>query len=197
MQKQKQVDEAVVLAKSLFVTTIVGQLRFVLASLKEYNKQISTLLSNFSDSDRFRSLPLVDTILAGKLLVFIGTDRERFSSAFQLQSYFGTAKNNAVSLPLSVAKGRSRPLSFACLRLSAPYTKSSGKHRGVHFRLSCNKTMRTALTQMAFASLRKSALKRAIMFANVTKERRCIIAISSMTLLKVIFAIWQNKTMTK
>jgi len=173
MQKQKQVDEAVVLAKSLFVTTIVGQLRFVLASLKEYNKQISTLLSNFSDSDRFRSLPLVDTILAGKLLVFIGTDRERFSSAFQLQSYFGTAKNNAVR--------RSRPLSFACLRLSAPYTKSSGKHRGVHFRLSCNKTMRTALTQMAFASLRKSALKRAIMLANVTKERRCIIAMSSMT----------------
>ena len=127
--KPQKVDEAVVLAKSLFVTTIVGQLRFVLASLKEYNNQISTLLSNFSDGDRFRSLPGVDTILAGKLLVFIGTDRERFSSALELQSYLGTA----------------------------PYTKSSGKHRGVHFRLGCNKTMRTALTQMAFASLRKSA----------------------------------------
>ena len=136
--KPQEVDEAVVVAKSLFVNTIVGQLLYVVASLKEYDKQISTLLSNFSDSDRFRSLPLVDTILAGKLLVFIGTDRERFSSALELQSYFGTA----------------------------PYTNSSGQYRGVqettddfvlpHFRLGCNKTMRTALTQMAFASLRNS-----------------------------------------
>ena len=63
--KPQEVDEAVVVAKSLFVNTIVGQLLYVVASLKEYDKQISTLLSNFSDSDRFRSLPLVDTILAG------------------------------------------------------------------------------------------------------------------------------------
>jgi len=38
-EKPQSVDEAVVKAKSLFVTTIVGQLTYVVASLKEYNKQ--------------------------------------------------------------------------------------------------------------------------------------------------------------
>jgi len=106
----------------------VGQLTTVVASLKEYDKQIAILLSSFSDGDRFRSLPGVDVILAAKLLVSIGTDRERFSNACELQSFFGTA----------------------------PYTKASGQYRGVHFRFACNKTMRTALEQMALASIRGS-----------------------------------------
>ena len=165
--KPQKVDEAVVSAKSLFVTTIVGQLKYVVTSLKEYNNQISTLLSNFSDGDRFRSLPGVDTILAGKLLVFIGTDRERFSSALELQSYFGTA----------------------------PYTKSSGQYRGVHFRFGCNKTMRTALTQMAFASLRNSAWAKSY-YARKRKEGKKVyhaLRCLANSWLKVIFAIWKNQ----
>ena len=123
------VDEAVVCAKSLFVTTIVGQLTIVVASLKEYNTKIETLLKTFSDGERFRSLPGVDVIISAKLLVSIGTDRERFSNANQLQSFFGTV----------------------------PYTKGSGQYRSVHFRFACNKTMRAAIEQMAMASLRCSA----------------------------------------
>jgi len=38
-EKLQSVDEAVVKAKSLFVTTIVGQLKYVVASLKEYDNQ--------------------------------------------------------------------------------------------------------------------------------------------------------------
>jgi transposase len=136
--------------------------------LKEYNDQISTLLENFSDSDRFRSLPGVDTILAGKLLVFIGKDRERFSSALELQSYFGTA----------------------------PYTKSSGQHRGVHFRFGCNKTMRTALTQMALASLKSSDWAKSY-YARKRKEGKKVyhaLRCLANNWLKVIFAMWKNST---
>ena len=99
-------------AKSLFVTTIVGQLKFVVASLKEYNKQIKTLLNSF-DLKKV-NLPGVDVILAAKLLVSIGTSRERYASANELQSFFGTA----------------------------PYTKGSGQYRSVHFRFACHKGMR-------------------------------------------------------
>lgn len=165
--KPQKVDAAVVSAKSLFVTTIVGQLKYVVGSLKEYNNQISTLLSNFSDSDRFRSLPGVDAILAGKLLVFIGTNRERFSSALELQSYFGTV----------------------------PYTKSSGQYRGVHFRFGCHKTMRTALTQMAFASLRNSAWAKSY-YARKRKEGKKVyhaLRCLANSWLKVIFAIWKKQ----
>jgi len=127
--KSIKVDEAMVLAKSLFVTTIVGQLTIVVASLKEYNTTIATILLSTDDGDRFRSLPGVDVILAAKLLVSIGTDRERFAKASELQTFFGTA----------------------------PYTKGSGQYRSVHFRLACHKGMRAALEQMALASLRCSA----------------------------------------
>jgi transposase len=163
-----EVDEAVVMAKSLFVTTIVGQLKAVVASLKEYNRQIGTLLNKFSDGDIFRSLPGVDVILAAKLLVSIGADRERFSSANELQSFFGTA----------------------------PYTKGSGQYRSVHFRFACNKGMRAALEQMALASLRCSAWAKSY-FARKRKEGkkayhalRCLANLW----LKVIFAIWKNHT---
>jgi len=121
-------DEPVVKAKSLFVTTIVRQLKIVVRSLTEYNQQIETLLNKFDDGNRFRSLPGVDIILAAKLLVAFFPARERFASACELQTFFGTA----------------------------PYTKGSGQYRSVHFRLACHKGMRAACKQMAIASLRSS-----------------------------------------
>ncbi len=163
-----EVDDAVVKAKSLFVTTIVEQLKTVVTSLKEYQKQIETLLNQFDDSDRFRSLPGVDVILASKLLVSIGTDRERFSSANELQSFFGTV----------------------------PYTKVSGQHRGVHFRFACNKTMRTALTQMAVASLKNSDWAKSY-YARKRKEGKKVyhaLRCLANNWLKVIFAMWKNNT---
>jgi len=89
-QKPIIVDDAVVKAKSLFVQTIVQQMKVVVTSLKEYNKQIETLLLSNDDGFLFRTLPGVDVILAAKLLVSIGTDRNRFSNANELQSFFGT-----------------------------------------------------------------------------------------------------------
>ncbi|MHC4534845.1 MAG: IS110 family RNA-guided transposase [Planctomycetota bacterium] len=165
--KPQKVDEAVVIAKSLFVATIVGQLRLLVASLAEYNDSISTLLNTFSDGDRFRSLPGVDYILGAKLLVAIGVDRKRFSKANELQSFWGTA----------------------------PYTKSSGQYRSVHFRVACNKGMRTALEQMALASIRCSNWAKSYYQRKRQEGKRVHHALRCLAncWLKVIFAIWQNK----
>ena len=173
------VDEAVVAAKSLLTKTIVSQLRQITSALKEYHKRIKELLLEFSDGTLFRSLPGVDVILASKLLVAIGTDRERFSSANELQSYFGTA----------------------------PYTKSSGQYRGVHFRFACHKGMRAALGQMAFASLRNSAWAKSYYNRKRKEGKKVYHALRCLanSWLKVnyrfasplryeIFAIWKNET---
>jgi transposase len=164
--KPIEIDEAVVLDKSLLVTTIVRQLKIVVASLKEYNQKIETLLDIFDDSDRFRSLPGVDYILAAKLLVSIGTDRDRFANANELQSFFGTA----------------------------PYTKSSGKHRSVHFRFACHKGMRVALEQMALASLRSSSWAKSYYNRKRKEGKKVYHALRCLanSWLKVIFAIWKN-----
>ncbi|MBC8458708.1 MAG: IS110 family transposase [Deltaproteobacteria bacterium] len=186
-RKPIAVDEAVVNAKTLLTQTIVSQLKLITAALKEYDKRIKELLTEFSDGALFRSLPIaglcllisprVDVILASKLLVAIGTDRERFSSANELQSYFGTA----------------------------PYTKSSGKYRAVHFRFACHKGMRAALGQMAFASLRRSAWAKSYYNRKRNEGKKVYHAIAGLWLLisprrclanswlKVIFAIWKQE----
>jgi hypothetical protein len=180
-----KIDDAVVKAKSLFVTTIVGQLSVVITSLAEYQKQIEILLRTFDDGFLFRSLPGVDVILAAKLLISIGTDRERFSKASELQSFFGTA----------------------------PYTKGSGQYRCVHFRLvcalcspdiqletaltstrhkACHKGMRAACKHLALASLRSSAWAKSY-FARKRKEgKRAHHALRCLAnlWLKVIFAMF-------
>ena len=162
------VDEAVMSAKSLLTQSIVAQLVPVMATLDIYHKRIKALLGQFADDTHFQSLPGVDIILAAKLLVAIGTDRARFQNANELQSLFGTA----------------------------PYTKKSGQYESVHFRFACHKGMRTAVHQMAFASLRTSAWAKQY-FAKKRKEGkkahhalRCLANLW----LKVIFAIWKTQT---
>ena len=169
-RKPIAVDEAVVNAKTLLTQTIVSQLKLITAALKEYDKRIKELLTEFSDGALFRSLPIaglcllisprVDVILASKLLVAIGTDRERFSSANELQSYFGTA----------------------------PYTKSSGQYRGVHFRFACHKGMQKATDawrirwaygeplwgKWLWPLLRIVPGQKAIITVNVKRAKKCI-----------------------
>ena len=157
--------------------TIVSQLKLITGALREYDKQIRELLTAFSDGTIFRSLPGVDVILASKLLAAkgssiplhrpIGTDRDRFSSANQLQSYFGTA----------------------------PYTKSSGQYRAVHFRFACHKGMRAALGQMALASLKKSTWAKSYYSRKRKEGKKVYHALRCLanSWLKVIFAIWKQE----
>lgn len=163
------VDAEVIVAKSLFCQTRVSQLVSLMAALKVYEEQIERTLGHFDDFDRFKSLPGVDVILSAKLLVAIITPRQRFASANELQSLFGTA----------------------------PYTKSSGQNRSVPERKACHKRMRTTLHQIALCSLRASDWAKAY-FAKKRKEGkggahalRCLANLW----LKVIFAIWKKKTL--
>lgn len=162
------ISDAVIKAKSFFTQTIVAQMKVVVTNLKGYQHQIETLLNSFPDGDRFRSLPGVDIILAAKLLGSIGIDRERFSTANELQSLYGTA----------------------------PYTKGSGQYRSVHFRLACDKGMRTALEQMALASLRCSTWAKSYFTKKRKEGKKAYHALRCLAnlWLKVIFAVWKTKT---
>jgi transposase len=162
------IDAAVASAKALFTSTMVSLLQSLKTALAVYQEQIDALFKGFDDSACFLSLPGVDVILGAKLLVGIGTDRQRFANAKELQAFFGTA----------------------------PYTKRSGQYRSVRFRFACHKGMRTALYQMAFASLGNSQWAKSY-FAKKRKEgkrashaMRCL----SNLWLKVIFAMWKDKT---
>ena len=162
------IDAAVASAKALFTSTIVSLLQSLKAALAVYQEQIDALFKGFDDSACFLSLPGVDVILGAKLLVGIGTDRQRFANAKELQAFFGTA----------------------------PYTKRSGQYRSVRFRFACHKGMRTALYQMAFASLGNSQWAKSYFTKKRKEGKRASHAMRCLSnlWLKVIFAMWKDKT---
>jgi transposase len=167
-QPEISIDKPIAQTKSMLTLALVKQLAAIVNALAEYNEMIETLIVNSSDGQRFRSLPGVDVILAAKLLAAIGTDRNRFSSANELQALFGTA----------------------------PYTKQSGRHRGVSFRQACDRKLRAALNQMALSSLTKSQWARSYYDRKRKEGKRSHHAFRCLANLwvRVIFSMWKKHT---
>jgi len=84
-------DEAVIIPYRLQVLTLINQLEGALNALRTYDKEITQLASQHPDFQLFNSLPGAGTLLAPRLLVAFGEQRDRFTSAAQVQKYSGIA----------------------------------------------------------------------------------------------------------
>ena len=84
-------DEAVIVPYRLQVLTLVAQLEVALESIRIYDEEIAGLAPQHPDYDLFNSLPGAGPTLAPRLLVAFGEQRERFTSAAELQKYAGIA----------------------------------------------------------------------------------------------------------
>jgi transposase len=111
-------DEAVITPNKLQALVLVEMLRLLLVSIRKYDKEIAELASTHSDYDLFSSLPGAGPSLAPRLLVAFGEQRNRFSSAAELQKYSGVA----------------------------PVTERSGKKHWVHWRWQCPTFIRLLLS---------------------------------------------------
>ena len=80
------------------------------------------------DGALFASLPGAGAVLVPRLIVALGTHRERYDSAFEVQCYSGIA----------------------------PVKESSGKTSWVHFRRSCPTFLRQTFHEFALHSIRQS-----------------------------------------
>lgn len=84
-------DEALIAAASLQVRTLVEQLRPLQKAIARYDHEIARLMDQHPDAALFRALPGAGPVLAPRLLVAFGDDRERYQSAAQLQTFAGVA----------------------------------------------------------------------------------------------------------
>jgi transposase len=84
-------DEALIAAASLHVRTLVEQLRPLQKAVARYDEQITRLMDQHPDAELFRAIPGAGTVLAPRLLVAFGDDRQRYDSAQQLQTFAGIA----------------------------------------------------------------------------------------------------------
>ena len=84
-------DAAIIKPNALYVDMLVKQIEQLNESLVKFDEQIAAVFAKHEDAALFRSLPGAGEALAPRLLAAMGSDRERFSEAKEVQAYCGIA----------------------------------------------------------------------------------------------------------
>jgi transposase len=121
-------DAGVITPNALLVQALVAQLRVTLQAIADFDTAIAPLAQGHPDFPLFDALPGAGAVFAPRLLVAFGEQRERFTSAEDLQKYAGIA----------------------------PVTERSGKKSWVHWRLQCPKFLRQTFVEWAAESTQHS-----------------------------------------
>ena len=108
-------------------------IKVLLTSIANFDREIQQAVAVHPEAYLFRGLPGAGPALMPRLVAAFGTQRERFDSANQLQSYCGIA----------------------------PVTKASGNSCSIHFRRACPKFLRQTFHEFASHSIAKSHWARA------------------------------------
>ncbi len=127
LQKAVPVTDETALIESfaLRIQLICRQLQSLHQTLQTYDQRIAQAFAQHPDHRIFASLPGAGPVLAPRLLASMGSQRERFQSAANLQRYTGVA----------------------------PVTKQSGQMRYVHRRYLCPKFHRQSFHEYAKESV--------------------------------------------
>ncbi len=84
-------DTAIIECYSMQMLALVGQIRQLRDSIKLYDKKISETYSEHSDVSIISSFPATGNVFGPRLIAALGTDRERFESAHEIECYSGIA----------------------------------------------------------------------------------------------------------
>ncbi len=121
-------DEAVIVPYRMQVLVLVEQLELMLRAIGQFDDEIAKLASQHPDYALFQPLPGAGPSLTPRLMVAFGEQRERFSSAGDVQKLSGIA----------------------------PVTERSGQKHWVHWRLQCPTFMRQTFVEWAAQTINKS-----------------------------------------
>jgi len=121
-------DEAVIVPHRMQALVLVDQLELMFKAIDQFDDAIAKLASQHSDYALFQALPGAGPSLTPRLMVAFGEQRERFSSAADVQKLSGIA----------------------------PVTERSGQKHWVHWRLQCPTFMRQTFVEWAAQTINKS-----------------------------------------
>jgi transposase len=126
-------DRAVIEAKRMVVQVIARVLRTLLEGIAALDGKIAEAAEAYPDFFIFQSFPGAGAAMAPRLLAALGSQRDRYASAEEVQKYSGIA----------------------------PVTERSGKKKWVHFRWACPKFLRQSFHEWAGHSIAQSVWARA------------------------------------
>ncbi len=161
-------DAAVILPYRLQALTLVNQLEVVLQSLQMYDDQIAALAPQHPDYELFSTLPGAGPHLAPRLLVAFGEQRERFTSAAEVQKYSGIA----------------------------PVTERSGQKTWIHWRWQCPTFLRQTFVEWAAQTINKSYWAGLYYYQQRAKGCSYQAAVRSLAFkwIRILYRCWVTRT---
>jgi transposase len=160
-------DPAILEASVLAVEILLKQLVTLNQGIDQYDMRIATGMQVHPDASIFESLPGAGAAMAPRLLAAMGSDRERLTSAQEVQQLSGIA----------------------------PVTKQSGKTCVVHRRWAASKFLRQTFHEFAAHSIKHSAWAKAyydMMRARGNKFQAAVRALA-FKWIRIIFRCWKDR----
>ena len=146
---------------------LVALLRTLRDHIAELDRRIEQLVMAHPDGALFASLPGAGAVLVPRLIVALGTHRERYDSAFEVQCYSGIA----------------------------PVKESSGKTSWVHFRRTCPKFLRQTFHEFALHSIGQSEWAKAYyhhLCEDKNKTHQAAVRSLAYKWIRIIFRCWKD-----
>lgn len=159
-------DRAVIEAKSTVVKIMVRLIRNLVQGIADLDRQIEEAAAAHPDFFIFDSLPGAGAALAPRLLAAFGSQRERYDSAHELQSYTGIA----------------------------PVTERSGQKKWVHFRRAAPKFLRQSFHEWAGHSVAQSVWARSYYqrLRSDGKGHHAAVRALAFKWIRILFRCWKD-----
>jgi transposase len=161
-------DPAVTRASALMVQALMRQVRGLLESIAQFNRQIKELYEKHPDYEVFHSFPGAGPALGPRLLALFGSDRNRFLLASEVQLLSGIA----------------------------PVTERSGKSQRVHWRGACSKFLRQSVQEFSEQSIQRSLWARVCYdrLRAVEKSHYAALRTLGYKWIRIMFRCWKDHT---
>ena len=161
-------DPAVLGPHQLLVQALVVQLRVTLQAIDHFDAEITAVAKRLHDYALFAAWPGAGPILAPRLLVAFGEQRERYASAAQLQQYAGVA----------------------------PVLERSGNKCWVHWRLACPTFLRQTFVEWAGSTIPRSFWASAYYHGQRAKgcSHQAAVRALAYKWIRILYRCWQTRT---
>ena len=161
-------DPAVIRPHQLLVQALVAQLRVTLQAIDDFDAAITEVAERLPDYPLFASLPGAGSILAPRLLVAFGEQRERYGSAAELQNYAGVA----------------------------PVLERSGNKCWIHWRLACPTFLRQTFVEWAGSTIPRSFWAGAYYQRQRAKgcSHQAALRALAYKWIRIVYRCWQTRT---
>jgi transposase len=161
------VDRALLTGCVAITTSLIALLKTLNEQIDILDDQLKTATAAHPDAELFAGLPGAGAVLRPRLLAALGTDRDRFGSAQELQNYAGIS----------------------------PVRSQSGKTQCVSCRRACPKFLQQTFQEFAACSIRSCAWARAFYESEMAIHHQHYRAIRKLAFkwIRILFACWRDR----